>query len=93
MPIYRVFVRNVEDEHQGYQYFPNKRDALKYAREVIAGLCDAEYEGELLTPVEYKLGPNPKLWDWPLIESEPTPKTKADVVHLLNIWANHPDNG
>ena len=93
MPIYRVFARDVEDEHQGYEYFTNKRAALKYAREVIAGLCDSEFESEQLVPAEYKLGPNPELWGCPLIESEPTPKTKADVVSLLNFWASHPDNG
>ena len=27
------------------------------------------------------------------IESMPTPKTKADVVRLLDQWGSHPDNG
>lgn len=27
------------------------------------------------------------------IDSEPTPKTKAEVIALLRKWADHPDNG
>lgn len=27
------------------------------------------------------------------IMQAPTPRTKADVVALLNSWADHPDNG
>lgn len=27
------------------------------------------------------------------IESMPTPKTKAEIIALLNKWGGHPDNG
>lgn len=77
--IYRVEYYSDEGGHGGYTYVMNRADAMKYCREKYPGV-----------PIKRGAGLHE---EYLTIETTPTPRTKQDMVRLLNRWADHPDNG
>ena len=79
MAIYRVSYEHEIYGSQGHSHHTNKLAARKAAREYLE-----------ITDDGYNVRVALRRFS---IESMPTPKTKADVVRLLDIWGSHPDNG
>ena len=83
--IYRLTIAaNDDGNHQGYRYFASKAAAIKGRSEEIKR---SGWERRLrdMTSAQGR--------EECIIDACETPKTKSDVIALLNRWASHPDNG
>ena len=80
--IYKVHVI-VDGESVGYSYFSNKKDALKHYKSYNNRLVKADPDDCWTDDTYYEAS----------IQSFKTPKTKQDVISLLNIHGGHNNNG
>lgn len=86
--IYMVHRYSMRDGSMGHSYHGSKAEALAAARDDVRGDPDAHVcRGKPLEcahPVDLHVG---------IQDCAETPRTKAQVVALLNAWASHPGNG
>jgi len=80
MTIYRLESCSCHMGSEGFDYYATKAELQTAVRELMAHGYKEE-DGACVSDAGYT------------IESAPTPRTKAEMVALLNRWANHPDNG
>ena len=80
--IYKVDLNSRVRSSLGYTYFRNKKDAEKYAKKntytTISDPDDMWIEADEFIAT---------------ITAIPTPKTKREMVHLLNVHGGHNNNG
>ena len=78
--IYKVATYSQIENSTGLRYFSNKKDAERYAKE---NTRDCSVEDWDTNGDQY----------WAEITPMPTPKTKQEMISLLNIHGGHNDNG
>ncbi len=84
--IYRLGIHDDGDEHRGYRYFASKAAAIKGRSEAMKEFGVGRYAVHDIDDGVFR-------YDNFTIDVCETPKTKPDVIALLNRWASHPDNG
>jgi hypothetical protein len=81
MTIYRLESCSCHMGSEGFTYFRNQAELQAAVSELKAAGYTEEEGGCVSADAGYT------------IETAQTPRTKADIVELLNRWAAHPDNG
>ncbi len=84
--IYRLGIGDDGDEHLGYRYFASKAAAIK-------GRSEAMKEFGVGRCAVHDIDDGVFRFDNFTIDTAETPKTKSDIIALLNRWGGHPDNG
>jgi hypothetical protein len=78
MKVYRLSKWEAADGHRGFQYFSNRRDAVRALRDWVD-----QHEGK--ERAEIRAGSD--------IDKLDVKLTKQGIVQALNYYASHPDNG
>jgi hypothetical protein len=84
-------------EHLGYWYCSTRKDAERLWMKNFHEKCEHTGKTICLATDHFGEYARSKIDPWAdgidCIESLPLPKTKAEVLNVLNAWACHPDNG